>query len=60
MSRKIGTGQTTKQRLVHSLLLSSPACLLERCMSMLVGACWWLTGVEQAFAVGRRCVSALG
>jgi hypothetical protein len=28
MSRKIGTGQTTKQRLVHSLLLSSPACLL--------------------------------
>jgi hypothetical protein len=46
MSRKIGTGQTTKQRLVQSLLLSSPACLLERCMSMLVGACWWLTGVE--------------
>ena len=45
MSRLIGTGKTTKQRLAsYALTPSQLPRLLARCMSMHVGACWWLTG----------------
>jgi hypothetical protein len=55
MSRLVGTGQSTKQRLAsYTLTPSQLPRLLARCMSMHVGACWWLTGGK-----GSCCRSAV-